>query len=165
VEKNIMIVDCIPHMPKAVWDKTVYIGEFMSGMVYHFQDKEFGESIKEVAYNVVSGDSVFLVSFGEGITYGRRNKSLGSLFETNYETIQSLEGEALLKHVGEQLIAETKKFAEKKIKDFDLEGYIKSLEEYFNEAMQSMREGKRPDEGKVANEEIQIARAKKWSRL
>lgn len=70
-----MIVDCMAFMPQKEWNKTVYIAEFVSGMVYCFQDKEFGESIKEVAYNAVSGDFVFLFSFGEGTTYSRRNKS------------------------------------------------------------------------------------------
>lgn len=137
----------------------------MSGMIYHFQDKEFGESIREVAYHAVSGDSVYLLSFGEGATYGRRNKSLGTLFKMDYETIQSLEGEALLRYVSQQVIEETKKFAEKKIKNFDLEGYIRSLEEYFTEAFQLMREGKNPCKGKVMNDEIMLAVAKKWSKL
>jgi hypothetical protein len=160
-----MTVYCNPGFSPDMWDKTVYVAKYMSGMMYHFQNINFGEGVKEVVYHAMSGDSIFRLSFGVGITYGKKNKSIGSLFMMDYETVQSLEGEALLKYVSQQLIEETKNFEEKKIKNFDLEGYIKNLEEYFAEAMQLMREGKNPGEGKVLNEDIQMAMAKKWSKL
>lgn len=160
-----MIVSCTPHFSRDLWDKTVYVAKYMSGSLYHFQNLQFGEGVTEVAYHAVGGDSVFLFSFGEGTTYGRKNKSIGNLFKMDYETIQSLEKEALLKYVSQQVIEETKKFVEKKIKDFDLEGYIKSLEEYFAEALQLMQEGKNPGEGKELNEDIKLVIAKKWSKL
>lgn len=160
-----MTVYCNPNFSQQMWDKTVYATKYMSGMIYHFQDKNFGGAVEEIVYHPMSGDSVFWVSFGVGTTYSRRNKSIGSLFAMDYEIIQSLEGEALLKFVSRQVIEETKKFTEKKIKDFNLEGYIKSLEEYFVVAMQLMKEGKNPGEGKVLNKDIQLAMAKKWSKL
>ena len=160
-----MTVYCNPNFSQSMWDKTVYVAKYMSGMIYYFQNKNFGEAVKEIVYHPMSGDSVFWVSFGVGITYGRKSKSIGSLFAMDYETIQSLEGEALLTYVAQQVIEKTKRFADKKIKSFDLEGYIKSLEEYFAEALQLMREGKNPGEGKELNEEIQLEMAKKWSKL
>jgi hypothetical protein len=143
----------------------VYVAEYMSGIIYHFQDLHFGEGVEQVVYHIVGGDSVFLFSFGEGTTYGKKNKNIGNLFKVHYETIQSLEGEVLLKYVSQQVIEETNKFTEKKIKRFDFQSYIKSLEEYFALALQVMRKGKNPAEGKVLNEDIQLAITKKWSRL
>lgn len=160
-----MIVYCNPGFSQDMWDKTVYVTKYMSGMIFHFQNKNFGDGVKEIVYGPLSGDSIFWVSNGTGTTYGRKSKSIGSLFAMDYQTIQSLEGEALLKFVSRQVIEETKKFVEKKIEDFDLEGYIKSLEEYFVVAMQLIKEGKNPGEGKVLNKDIQLAMAKKWSKL
>ncbi|MBK9382673.1 MAG: hypothetical protein IPN39_15285 [Chitinophagaceae bacterium] len=160
-----MTVYCNPNFSQSMWDKTVYVAKYMSGMIYHFQNKYFGEAVKEIVYHPMSGDSVFWASFGIGTTYGRKSKSIGSLFAIDYETIQSLEGEALLTYVAQQVVEETKKFADKKIKNFDLEGYIKNLEEYFSEALELMREGKNPGEGKELNEDIQLEMAKKWSKL
>jgi hypothetical protein len=160
-----MTVYCNCGFSKDLQHKNHQCVRFLNGMLFHFQNLNFGDGVKEIAHYIVSGDSVFLVSYGAGIGYGRRTKNIGSIFFMDYETIQSLEGEALLKYVSQQLIEETKKFTEKKIKNFDLEGYLKSLEEYFAEAMQLMREGKNPGEGKVLNEDIQMAMAKKWSKL
>ena len=39
------------------------------------------------------------------------------------------------------------------------------LEQYFAEAVQLMREGRNPGEGKELNEDIKLAMAKKWSKL
>ena len=160
-----MVVYCNCSFSNDLWDKNVYCAKFMDGMIYHFQNISFGEGAKEVTYCIVSGNSVFLLSFGAGITYGRKNKGIGSLFVIDYETLQSLEGETLLTYLSRQLIEETKKFENKKIKNFNLEAYIKSLEEYFAEAMQLMQVGKSPSEGKVLNENIELAIAKKWSKL
>src|ERR1700741_4134311 len=130
-----MTVYCNSGFSQDIWNKALYTSEFMSGMIYHFQNINFGKGVKEVVYIAICGDSVFLLSYGPGTTYGRKNKSIGALFFMDYETVQSLEGEALLRYIGQQLIENTKKFAEKKIKDFDLEGFIKSLREYLEEAM------------------------------
>jgi len=144
-------------------DKDAYVWKFLDGIIYHFQNLSFGDGVKEIVYGFKSGDSIYLFSYGTGTTYGKKSISCG--FAMDYETIQSLEGEALLAYVAQQVVEETKKFADKKIKNFDLEGYIKSLEEYFAEALQLMQEGKNPGEGKELNEEIQLAMAKKWSKL
>jgi len=160
-----MIVYCNCGFSKDLQDKNLYCVNFFNGMLFHFQDMDFGNGVKEIAYYILSGDSVFLVSYGIGIGYGRKNKNIGSIFSLNYEIIQTLEAEALLNYVSQQLIEETRKFALKKIKDFDLDGYIGSLKEYFSEAMRLMREGKIPGEGKIVSEEIQLVMANKLSKL
>ncbi len=160
-----MTVYCNPNFSQKLWDKTVYITKYMSGMIYHFQDRNFGEGVKEIVYHPMSGDSVFWVSFGVGTSYSKKSKSIGVLFAIDYETVQLLEGEALLSFVSDRMIEETNKFVDKKIKDFDFAGYIKSLGEYFAEAMLLVRAGRNPSEGKVLNPDIQLAMAKKWSRL
>ncbi len=160
-----MIVYCNPMFSPDLWEKNVYAAEFMSGMIYHFQNRNFGNGLIEVVYIAISGDSVYLLSFGPGMSYSRRHKNIGSGFIMDYETIQSLEGEPLLTYLAEQVILDSKKFVEKNIKNFDLDEYIKALEEYFDEALRLMRDGKNPAEGKVLNDEVQLAMAKKWSRL
>lgn len=83
----------------------------------------------------------------------------------DYETVQSLEEEALLQYVSQQLIAETRKIVERKIKHFDFEGYINSLTGYFAEAQELMRNGKNPAEGKQLNEDIQSEITKRMLKL
>lgn len=160
-----MTVYCNPMFSPDMWKKNVYAAKFMSGMIYHFQNLSFGDGLREVVYIAKSGDSVYLVSFGPGTSFSRRYKSIGCGFVMDYEHVQSLEGELLLLYIAQQVIKETKKFAEKKIKNFNLEEFIKSLEEYFAEAVQLMREGRNPGEGKELNEDIKLAMAKKWSKL
>ena len=141
-----------------------YVVDYMSGLIYYYQNLSFGEGVKEVVYYLASGDEEYLRFIGTGTTYGRRNKSISCIFFVDYEA-RKLEVEELLRYMSKQLIKESEKFTEKKIKNFDLEGYIKSLEEYFAEAIQLLREGKNPGEGKELNEDIQLEMAKKWSKL
>ncbi|MBK8142205.1 MAG: hypothetical protein IPK57_15360 [Chitinophagaceae bacterium] len=111
-----MTVYCNPNFSQSMWDKTVYVAKYMSGMIYHFQNKYFGEAVKEIVYHPMSGDSVFWASFGIGTTYGRKSKSIGSLFAIDYETIQSLEGEALLTYVAQQVVEATKSLQTRRLR-------------------------------------------------
>ncbi|MBL7733562.1 MAG: hypothetical protein JNM88_20500 [Chitinophagaceae bacterium] len=137
----------------------------MNGLLYFFQDKDFGKGVQEIAYIAKSGDSVFLFSFGPGTTYSSRYKRIGCGFIMDYDTIQSLERESLLAYTGGQLIAQTRKFSEKRIKDFDLDGYTESLSEYIKEAKAIILNGGSPDEGKSLNEDIRENLAKRWYKL
>jgi hypothetical protein len=149
-------------------DTTFYVAKFMGGMIYNFQDLDFGDGVKEIVYHGVTSDTPFL-NFLEDrdfkAKYGRRNKGISTYFVMDHKITQELEGEGLLSFVAEKLILETTTFAEKKIKDFNLEGYIKNLRQHLNEALHLMSEGKDPSEGKVLNKEIELAMQKKWAKL
>ena len=134
-------------------------------MIYFFQNKTFGDTVKEIAYYGDGTDFRYLRKNEIRPTYGRKNKSIGCYFIFNMETIQFLEGKELLYFVSEQVIKETNRFVEKKIRNFDLEGYIKNLKQYFREAQDLINEGKDPSEGKLLNEDIKAAMLVKFSRL
>ena len=160
-----MIVYCNFSITNAINPKQITLYEFVGGMIYYFQNLCFGEGVKEIVYFVISGDEEYLSHFGVGTSYGRRYKTLGTIFTVDHKTLQSLEGEDLFDFISQQVINQSRKFADKKIKNFNLEEYINNLEKYFSEAMQIMREGRSPAEGKVLNEDIQYAMAKKFSKL
>lgn len=142
-----------------------YIIDYFSGLVYHFQDLNFGNGVKEIVYYLASGGKDFLRFIGTGTVYKKKSKTIGCGFFVDFETAKRLEIEALLPYMSLQLIEESKNFSKMHIKDFDLESYIICLEKYFSEAMQTMINGKKPGEGKTLNEDIQISMTKKWSKL
>lgn len=160
-----MIVYCNFSITNQPSTKELTLFEFVSGMGYHFQNLNFGDGVKEISYLIVGNDPSHLSFYGPGIVFGRKNRTVSSLFVVGYEMVLSLEGEKLFKFIHTQLINESFRFGDKKIKNFDLESYVKSLDKYLSEATQLMLEGKLPAEGKVLNEDIQTAIAKKFSKL
>lgn len=160
-----MIVYCNCGLSPEFGIRNQYVVDYLDGLIYHFQDLNFGQGVEEVAYYMACGDEEYLRYIGKGISYSRKSRSLGSIFFLDYNIARGLEIEKLLLYVSRQMIEESARFGEKKVKDFDLGKYIESLEDYFEEAMQLMRDGKKPGEGKVLNSDIQLAMAKKWSKL
>jgi hypothetical protein len=160
-----MIVYCNFALANQVTPKQIMLFEFVSGMLYHFQNLSFGAGVKEITYYTVGSDPSHVSFYKPGISYSSKTKTIGSLFTVDYETVLSLEGALLFDFVSQQVINESKRFVNKKIKDFSLEGYIQSLEDYFAHAKILMSEGNIPGKDKILNEDIQLAIAKKWSRL
>jgi hypothetical protein len=122
-----MTVYCNAGFSNDIKEKNYFVAKFLGGMIYHFQNLSFGESVKEIVHFVACGPSDFLVSFGLGMSYGRRNRSLGSLFTISHEAVKELEGKALLSYISDALLLESSKLTEIKPKKFDLDQYKESL--------------------------------------
>lgn len=160
-----MTVYCNSSLSSDYGVRDEYIRDYLSGLLYHFQTLNFGEGVKEVVYFMAGGSKEYLSYIGVGTVYSKKIKSIGCGFYLDFEISKKMEIEELLPYVSFQLIEESKKFSQLRIRDFDLEDFVKGLELYFSEALKLMKDGKKPGEGKVLNDEIQISMAKKWSKL
>ncbi|MBK6825892.1 MAG: hypothetical protein IPG86_02975 [Chitinophagaceae bacterium] len=149
-------------------EKTFYVATFFSGLIFHFQDLDFGENVREVVYYAVSSNTPFL-NFIEQKDffpkYGRRNKGIRtySVFDSN--VTEDLEGPELLNFISEHIMTETVKFSEFRLKKFNIEGYRTALMDYFTNALILLKEDKDPSSGRVLNADIEIAMQKKWKNL
>ena len=149
-------------------EKTFYVAKFFSGLIFHFQDLDFGENVREVIYHAISSDTPFLNFIEQkdfSPKYGRRNKGIRtySVFDSN--VTEYLEGPVLLNFITEHITTETEKFSEFNLKKFNLEGFRTALKEYFANALILLKEDKDPSDGRVLNEDIEIAMQKKWKNL
>lgn len=160
-----MIVYCNFAHSDTVNDKTFYLYKFVAGMLYHFQNINFGTGVKEIVYYGMCDYPSDLDSTSPWVRFGSKNKCITCSFYLNNEKVSSLEGDILLKFVAEQMLLSSNKFIEKKIKDFSVESYCKSLSDYFSYALPLVMEGRNLEEGKSLNEDIKLAMWKKFSRL
>lgn len=160
-----MIVYCNIALAQESWEKNKIAADYLSGLIYHFQELDFGTNINQIAYMAVGGDANFRISYEEGIKYRKKNKTIESVFFMDYTTLTALEQLPLVKYIGEQLISESVKFKNLNIHDFYLDKYIASLESYLLEAKELIQQGISPSAGKKLNDDIQEAMTKKYLRL
>lgn len=160
-----MIVYCNSGFSKDISEKNYYVAKFLGGLIYHFQDLTFGESVKEIVHYMACGTEDYLRYLGVGMTYSRRNRSLGSLFTISYDKVKKSEGKALLEYISEELLTETARLEMKAPKKFDLNAYKTSLSIYLNEALTIVLSEGDPSSKKTLSDDIQQAMNKKWSRL
>jgi len=149
-------------------EKTFFVADYFGGLIYHFQNLDFGESVKEIVYHSVTSNTPFLNFLEEKDfkpKYGRRNKGIRtySVFDSNIA--QELTGLKLLSFISEHIMLETSKFSEFKIKKFDLDAYKIALRQYFDDALTLIKEGRNPSEGKILNEDIELIMQRKWANL
>jgi hypothetical protein len=149
-------------------EKTFFVAKFFSGLIFHFQNKDFGESVREIVYHGVSSNTPFLNFLEQKdfkAKYGRRNKGIQtySVFDNN--VTEELKELNLLSFISKHIMDETAKFSELKIKKFDLEAYTIALQQYFDNALILLKEGKDPSERKILNEDIESAMQKKWRNI
>ena len=160
-----MIVYCNIGFSNDIQEKKAHLIQFVDGLLYYFQNLTFGEDVEEIAFYAASGDSMFMLSYGEGLYYKRKKKVIGGVLKINFDRVKVLEKAALCAYFAEQLIEEIKKISELNVKKFDLNGFILKLEEYFKEAIELIKIGKDMSEGQTLNEDIKIKMQQKFSNL
>ncbi|HEX4875089.1 MAG TPA: hypothetical protein VFV31_00360 [Chitinophagaceae bacterium] len=160
-----MTVYCNSGFSEDIKEKNFYIAKFLGGMIYHFQNLEFGDSVKEIVHYMACGPESFLFSHGIGMSYGRRNRGLSSLFTISYEKVKDLSEKPLLDYVSSELLIETDKLGQIKPKKFDLTAYKNSLTDYLADSINIVTSGGDPSSNKILNKDIQEAMWKKFSRL
>jgi hypothetical protein len=160
-----MIVYCNCGFSEDLRPQNTYCVHLVAGLLHYFQDLEFGSAVEEIAHYCVCGHNSYLKSYGLGTAYSTKTRSISNVFQLEYEPIKSLEGEQLLTFFKERMLRETETFKQKRIRNFDFDKYMESLNNYFNKATRMMLQGRIPGEGEVLNDYIRFAMAKKLRNL
>ena len=150
-----MIVRCVANFPDELEFYRTTANKLYSGLIYFFQNKDFGIGLKEIAFRMLTGDEDSLQHYCIGSKYSKKIKSYGSLFVIEYKLMIQLSDRDLLGYFKQELIKEAIEISEAQIKDFDLDTFIQQLEMYFDEAIPMVMSGKYPSEGKVLNKDIE----------
>ncbi|MCX6318577.1 MAG: hypothetical protein NTW29_14890 [Bacteroidetes bacterium] len=149
-------------------DKTFFAAKYLGGLIYHFQDLDFGEGVREIVYYSVSSNQPFLNFLEEKDfkpKYGRRNKGISTYAVFDNNLADDLNEPDLLLFLSGHIMEETKKFADFNFRKFNLDAYTISLQQYFDNACQLINDGRDPSEGKKLNEDIEQTMLRKWRNL
>ncbi|MGB3005186.1 MAG: hypothetical protein WBC06_01670 [Chitinophagaceae bacterium] len=110
-----MIVYCNNGFSLEVERGALFSSRIFSGLIYYFQDKSFGDSIKEIVFLMLSGDDEYLQHYGVGRTYRKKSESYGSIFVVDYKIVEELNDEELLRYYANELIKEANLMKDKKL--------------------------------------------------
>jgi hypothetical protein len=113
-------------------EKTAFIYERVKFMVNFFQNKSYGESIKEIAMAVVVTTEDQLKYHGFGVSYSARSKSVGMLLNIDIALASRISSIELLSHIESIVCFEIEKLKEKKVKDFDFDGLLADMRDFFS---------------------------------
>jgi hypothetical protein len=160
-----MIVYCNTAFEQESWEKNVIAAEYLSGLIYHFQDVKFGPGINEIAHLAVSGTPGFKFSYEESLKFKKKTKTIESIFFLDYDIVREADRSKLIEYLEEQLLSESTKFKNLNIPNFQLDDYIASLKDYLSNAKKLMQQNINPAAGKKLNDDIQEAMAKKFLKL
>ncbi|TXJ29021.1 MAG: hypothetical protein E6Q24_04915 [Chitinophagaceae bacterium] len=160
-----MIVYCNTAFEQESWEKNVIATDYLSGLIYHFQNLNFGPGVNEIVYLVVSGTSGFTFSYEEVLKFKKKTKTIESIFFCDYNIVREADRSKLIEYLEEQLLSESTKFKNLNTPDFQLDDYITSLKGYLLEAKKLMQQNINPAAGKKLNDDIQEAMAKKFLKL
>lgn len=130
----------------------------------YFQDKFFGDSVKEVAYTIVYMQEEDLSGYGFGKSYSLKKKAIGSILKIDPANVNALSERDFFEMVVKLVIEETMMFEDFKIKKFDLSNYIGQLEHYFQIMRSMLFEGMSVHFPPLSQEIIDL-NISKWSRL
>ena len=115
----------------SVQEKTAFIYEHIKWMTNFFQDRTYGSSVNVIAMGAVVDTDEQLQYYGFGISYPRRTKTINVLFKLDLPLAQKSSSAEFLSHLEIKIYGEIAKFQELKLKDFDLDGFLLAMKDFF----------------------------------
>lgn len=160
-----MIVYCNENLSIDLKREGSLASKLFSGLIFFFQNKNFGSGLNEIVFIMLAGDKEYQQHYGVGRIYKKRSKTYSSIFLSDYEVMENLSDEELLKYLSNELIDEAKEIKKLNIPDFDTDSFLHQLSIYLNESMPEALLGKYLSEGKVLNPDIKETMRQKFLKL
>lgn len=150
-----MIIYCAESFDSNLSEKGKLVYHLGEGVLYHFQNKNFGTGIKKISYTAVSMESEKMQYYGLGNNYMKRKRMYVSVFHIPIIDAIVYDNDELLWEWVRRILEETDKMKDAGVKDFDNPAFRLELKTYLDDSIPKALAGENLIEGMTLSQEIQ----------